>query len=71
MTKPPRTRENLNTSLPHNAYPGGKILRKRMARLKLRQTGSQNGKRPDRIRSRDDCPPWGDEGYTKPGSMAS
>jgi hypothetical protein len=40
MTKPPRVRENLNRSLPHNAgYAGGKILRKRMARLQQRKAG--------------------------------
>ena len=36
-TQPPRTRTNVNTVLPHNAYPGGKRLRKAMANLKRRQ----------------------------------
>lgn len=36
-TKPPRTRNNLNTALAHNAYPGGKRLRRAMANLKRRQ----------------------------------
>lgn len=35
-TQPPRTRSNLDTTLPHNAYPGGKTLRRALARLKWR-----------------------------------
>lgn len=34
--KPPRTREGLDYKLKHNAYPGGKKLRKARARLKAR-----------------------------------
>lgn len=71
MTTTPRTRSNVNTSLAHNAYPGGKILRKRMARLAARINGRQTGKRPDRVSSREDTTPWGSSGFTKPGSMAS
>ena len=78
-TKAPRSRgENpvsgglrLDTRLAHNAYPGGKRYRKAMAELKRRVDGVQPGncKRPDRISSRDDTPPWGSFGFTKPGSM--
>lgn len=35
-TQPPRTRSNVDAKLAHNAYPGGKKLRKAMANLKRR-----------------------------------
>ena len=35
-TNSPRTRDNTNTALAHNAYPGGKISRKAQAALSAR-----------------------------------
>lgn len=54
-THPPRTRDNTNTALPHNAYPGGKRLRRAMAVLAHRITTT----------------PTKGTGYQKPGSMRS
>lgn len=36
-TQTPRTRSNVDAKLPHNAYPGGKRLRKAMSNLARRQ----------------------------------
>ncbi len=70
-TDAPRTRTDVNTSLPHNRYPGGKRYRKAQAKLAARINGRQHGnlKRPDRISSREDTTPWGNFGLTKPGAM--
>jgi len=63
-TQPARTRSG-------QSYPGGKGLRRAYAELHRRVDGVQPGscKRPDRISSRDDTPPWGSFGFSKPGSM--
>jgi hypothetical protein len=61
-TMPARTR-------PGKDYPGGKSLRRAYRRLRLRREGEQDGKRPDRVQSRDASTPWGSYGFTAPGSM--
>lgn len=54
----------------HNANPhGGKSLRKARHNLTARINGTQQGKNPDRIRSNGNDTPWGNYGFTKPGSM--
>ena len=59
----PRTR-------PGKDFPGGKHLRRALRKLSLRQTGQQSGVRPDRVREPDNNPtPWGNYGFTRPGSM--
>lgn len=62
MTKPPRTR-------PGQRYPGGKALRRAYDSLYRRTHGKQNGKRPDRINALGEEIPWGNYGFTKPGTM--
>ena len=54
----------------HNANPhGGKALRKARHNLTVRINGTQQGKNPDRIRSNGNDTPWGNYGFTKPGSL--
>lgn len=66
MTKKPRVRENVNRSLLHNSgYAGGKILRKRMARLAARKTGCEAIR--EALRKRNKSVP--ESAFTMPGSM--
>lgn len=64
--KPPRVRDNLNRSLPHNAgYAGGKILRKRMARLAARKKAQEETL--EQLRRKPKSVP--ESAFKMPGSM--